>query len=144
MNASRIVLLAATVSLLTACDYLGIQSGADQTAAREAEGKAIGGACRHAGRAIEDCYAYNPTAPKSAVFAGWKSMNDYMAENKLEVVPPKVEARLPGTPRRKQAAAESGEKGEAEKSAEAGHGADAGHRGDKADGSLARAKVSSR
>ena len=34
------------------------------------------------------------------VFAGWKAMNDYMAENKLEVVKPQVEPKLAG-PRRK-------------------------------------------
>ena len=28
-------------------------------AKRESEGKAVGGACRHAGHAIEDCYAMN-------------------------------------------------------------------------------------
>ena len=110
MNASRIVLLAATVSLLAACDYLGIQSGADQTAAREAEGKAIGGACRHAGRALEDCYAYNPAMPKAAVFAGWKAMNDYMVENKLDVVRPQLEPKLPGARRKDVAAAPAGDK----------------------------------
>jgi hypothetical protein len=55
---------------------------------REAEGKAIGGACRHAGRAIEDCYVLNKKADKGAVFTGWREMNDYMRENKIEVVAP--------------------------------------------------------
>ena len=57
-------------------------------ARREAEGKAIGGACRHAGRAIEDCYGLNRKADKAAVFAGWREMNDYMRENKVETVVP--------------------------------------------------------
>ncbi|HEX3138836.1 MAG TPA: hypothetical protein VHQ87_02205 [Rhizobacter sp.] len=57
-------------------------------AIKEAEGKAIGGACRHAGRAIEDCYAMNRKADKASVFAGWRDMNDYMRENKIEAVPP--------------------------------------------------------
>lgn len=97
---ARALLAAALVASLPACDYLGIQSGAAQAAAREAEGKAVGGACRHAGRAIEDCYAFNPNAPKAAVFAGWKAMNDYMAENKLDVVKPQIEPKMAG-PRRK-------------------------------------------
>jgi hypothetical protein len=62
-------------------------------AAREADGKAIGGACRHAGRAIEDCYALNKKAEKAAVFAGWRDMNDYMRENKIEPVTPVLAAQ---------------------------------------------------
>ncbi|MCA0188437.1 MAG: hypothetical protein LCH90_21070 [Proteobacteria bacterium] len=54
----------------------------------EAEGKAIGSACRHAGRAIEDCFTLNQSAQKAAVFAGWKEMNDYMVENKIAEVTP--------------------------------------------------------
>ena len=57
---------------------------------RDADGKAVGGACRHAGRALEDCYALNRKADKAAVFAGWREMNDYMRENKIEVVSPQL------------------------------------------------------
>lgn len=78
---------------LTACDRLGLPDPAREAAAREADGKAIGGACRHAGRALEDCYAMNPSAEKAAVFAGWKEMNDYMAENKIEVVKPEISGK---------------------------------------------------
>ena len=81
-------------SLLAGCDVvvgaLGIESPEKVAAMREAEGKAIGGACRHAGRAIEDCYALNKKAEKASVFAGWRDMNDYMRENKIEPVPPQV------------------------------------------------------
>ena len=73
---------------LSGCDWLGLESAAATSARREAEGKAIGGACRHAGRAIEDCYLLNKRADKAAVFAGWREMNDYMRENKLESVTP--------------------------------------------------------
>ena len=83
-------------SLLAGCDVvvgaLGIESPEKVAAMREAEGKAIGGACRHAGRAIEDCYALNKKAEKASVFAGWRDMNDYMRENKIEPVPPQVAA----------------------------------------------------
>lgn len=77
-------------SLLAGCDMLGIESPEKLAAAREAEGRAVGGACRHAGRAIEDCYALNRKADKSAVFAGWRDMNDYMRENKIEAVTPQI------------------------------------------------------
>ena len=76
--------------LLTACDMPGL--GPDpRVAQREADGKAIGAACRHALRGIEDCYSLNERAQKTAVFAGWKEMDQYMRENKMEGQPPKVE-----------------------------------------------------
>ena len=80
------VLIAA--ALLSGCEMLGIESPERLAAVREADGKAVGGACRHAGRAIEDCYALNKKADKAAVFAGWRDMNDYMRENKIDAVPP--------------------------------------------------------
>ncbi|MFN3295873.1 hypothetical protein [Caldimonas sp.] len=76
--------------MLAGCDQLGIESAQAVAERREAEGRALGGACRHAGRAIEDCYTLNPKADKAAIFAGWREMNDYMAENKLTEVPPQV------------------------------------------------------
>jgi hypothetical protein len=85
-------------ALLAGCDVvvgaLGIESPEKVAAVREAEGKAIGGACRHAGRAIEDCYALNKKAEKASVFAGWRDMNDYMRENKIEPVPPQLATQV--------------------------------------------------
>ena len=72
------------------CDMLGVDSAEKLAAAREADGRAIGGACRHANRAIEDCYALNKKADKASVFAGWRDMNDYMRENKIEPVAPQL------------------------------------------------------
>lgn len=80
---------------LTGCEWLGIDDPAKLAAAKEAEGKAVGSACRHAQRAIEDCYTLNPKAQKAAVFAGWKEMDEYMRENKLEGIAPVVPR--PGT-----------------------------------------------
>lgn len=77
-----------SLAVLAGCDQLGIESATTTAAKREAEGKAVGGACRHAGRAIEDCYTLNRKADKGAIFAGWREMNDYMVENKIEVVQP--------------------------------------------------------
>jgi hypothetical protein len=78
--------------LLAGCELLGIESPEKVAAARDAEGRAVGGACRHAGRAIEDCFALNRRADKAAVFAGWRDMNDYMRENKIAEVPSQVTA----------------------------------------------------
>ncbi len=73
---------------LAGCDQLGIETP-DKAAARvEADGKAIGGACRHAGRALENCYEINRRASKAAVYAGWREMDGYMRENNIAVVKP--------------------------------------------------------
>lgn len=58
-----------------------------RTVARESEAKAIGGACRHAMRGLEDCYVLNPKSSKAQVFAGWRDMDEYMRANKIEGVP---------------------------------------------------------
>jgi len=50
----------------------------------------------HAGRAIEDCFAIYKKADRAAVFAGWRDMNDYMRENKIEPVPPQLAAQAKG------------------------------------------------
>ena len=82
------LLIAALSLMVAACDIPGL--GPDpRIAQREADGKAIGGACRHALRGIEDCYVLNEKALKTAVFEGWKEMDLYMRENKIEGVAPK-------------------------------------------------------
>ena len=88
----------AVALLLAGCDMLGIESASALAERKAAEGKAIGAACRHAGRAIEDCYALNKKADKAGVFAGWREMNDYMRENNIEVVPPKLQTELAAKP----------------------------------------------
>ena len=83
--------------VLAGCDMLGIESAEKVAAARDADGKAIGGACRHAGRAIEDCFAIYRKADRAAIFAGWRDMNDYMRENKIEPVAPQLAAQAKST-----------------------------------------------
>ncbi|HYE71306.1 MAG TPA: hypothetical protein VD932_07290 [Aquabacterium sp.] len=77
--------------LAAGCDQLGIESASAIAARKEADGKAIGGACRHAARAIEDCYVLNRRADRAAIYAGWREMNEYMRENKLEPVLPQIQ-----------------------------------------------------
>ena len=84
---SRLLLLLIPFAL-SACDQLGLDETAKIAAAKEAEGKAVGSGCRHSGRALEDCYILNPKAQKAAVFTGWRDMDAYMRENKIEVVAP--------------------------------------------------------
>lgn len=89
----RLFCLLFLIPLLAACDLLGVPDPAKEAEQKDAEGKAIGGACRHAGRALEDCFALNANAKKASIFAGWKDMNDYMAQNKIETVKPDL---IPG------------------------------------------------
>ncbi len=86
--------LLAASSLLAGCDLLGIEPASAVAARKETDGKAVGAACRHAGRALEDCYAFNKKADRGSVFAGWREMNDYMRENKIEEVAPRALAAL--------------------------------------------------
>ena len=80
------LLIATTVLLLAGCEIPGL--GPDpRMLQREADAKAIGSACRHGLRSIEDCYVLNPKSPKASVFEGWKSMDEYMRENSIEGVP---------------------------------------------------------
>ena len=72
--------------LLGGCEIPGLIPD-PRVVQREADAKAVGGACRHALRGIEDCYTLNPKAPKSAIFAGWKDMDAYMRENKIDGAP---------------------------------------------------------
>ena len=81
--------------LMSACEQLGIPDPERRAAATEAEGRAIGSACRHAGRALEDCFALNPEAQKASVFEGWRTMNDYMTENNIVAVKPMIPPKLP-------------------------------------------------
>ena len=77
----RSAILVAT-GLLAGCDMLGIDSVEKIAAAREADG-----------RAIEDCYTIYKKADRASVFAGWRDMNDYMRENKIEPVVPQLAAQ---------------------------------------------------
>jgi hypothetical protein len=73
--------------LLLGCDALGVETATAVNARKEAEGRAIGSACRHAVRSIESCFQNNPRAGKAAVFAGWREMDQYMRENNVVGMP---------------------------------------------------------
>lgn len=82
-----------------ACERIGLADPAKEAARKESDARATGSACRHAGRAIEDCYALNPDAARAAVYAGWKEMNDYMRENKIDVMKPEIAPNEPPPPK---------------------------------------------
>lgn len=99
--------LIAAASLLAGCDALGIETAPQVAAKKEAEGMAIGSACRHAIRSIEDCFNGNPKAGKAAVFAGWKDMDQYMRENQIVGMPSEPEASEPSPSKADEAEAPS-------------------------------------
>jgi hypothetical protein len=82
--------LGAAASLLAGCDVLGIETAPQIAARKEAEGMAIGSACRHAIRSVEDCFRGNPKAGKASVFAGWKDMDQYMRDNQIVGMPTEI------------------------------------------------------
>jgi len=105
-TALTLCLIAAT-SLLAGCEALGIETAPQVAAKKEAEGMAIGSACRHAIRSIEDCFQSNPRAGKAAVFAGWKDMDQYMRENEILGMPSEPEAAGPSPSKAEEAEATS-------------------------------------
>jgi hypothetical protein len=103
--------LIALAVLLTGCEIPGMEDPAKIAEAKEADGKAIGGACRHSGRALEDCYVMNPKAIKAAIYAGWRDMDAYMRENNIKaVVPDLVDAPTGGMETKPAAPAEEEKK----------------------------------
>ncbi len=105
--APAIAVAIAATFVLAGCDWLGIESASSVAAKREAEGRAVGAGCRHSARSVEQCYGQNRRADKAAIFAGWKEMNEYMAANKIDAVPPEVAADVGSEAATEVAAAEA-------------------------------------
>ena len=96
----------ASLTLLTGClEQVPGLGPPPKVLAKQKEDRAIGSACRYAMRSIEDCYVLNPKAAKNDVFSGWKEMDAYMRENKIEGVP-SVLTQPPPAPTREPAAPE--------------------------------------
>jgi len=83
----RLLLLCATLSL-AGCDLEALLAD-PKAVQKEADARAIGSACRHGLRSLEDCYSMNEKASKAAIFSGWKDMDQYMRDNKIEGIEPK-------------------------------------------------------
>ncbi len=112
---TRYWLLCSTL-LLAACD-LPFDEQAKIEAKRQAEGMAVGSACRYSSRLIEHCYAMNPKMSKAAILQGWREMDAYMRENNIVVavpdggldLPKKAETTGEGNPAGGEAAAPAAE-----------------------------------
>ena len=92
MRRPALILLTLASTWLAGCDALGIETATAVNARKEAEGRAIGSACRHAVRSIESCFQSNPRAGKASVFAGWREMDQYMRDNSVVGMPSEGEA----------------------------------------------------
>lgn len=134
---SRIFVIFALLAGLSGCDQINQKLGLEDPAAKEArlepEAKAVGSACRHSGRAIEDCYAIYAWLPKAGIYAGWREMDEYMRENKIETIVPQLPpAEPPGTKKKKKpekpaepaAESENAKEPKAEATPEAAKGSD--------------------
>ncbi len=95
----RLALPLLAASLLTGClDKIPGLGPPPKVLAKQKEDRAIGSACRYADRSIEDCYTLNPKAAKTEVFEGWKEMDAYMREHKIEGVPSVIAPSTPPAP----------------------------------------------
>ncbi|MGE5471558.1 MAG: hypothetical protein ACM3X0_12235 [Bacteroidota bacterium] len=115
----RLFIILLAVATLTGCDQvsqkLGLEDAAKKEAAQQAEGKAVGSACRQSGRAIEDCYSIYSWLPKASIYEGWKEMDAYMRENQLETVAPQLPPPESPTAAKKRKKAEAAGETESEK-----------------------------
>ena len=93
MTAARLLFLS-LVLMLSGCEKVEALLADPRVAQRIADSRAVGSACRYGMRSIEDCYAKNDKASKAAIFDGWKEMDQYMRENKIDGVPYKDEKQL--------------------------------------------------
>ena len=57
------------------------------------EAAAIGGACRQSGRSLEECFDRQSKVDKAGALKGWREMDEYMRENKLDPQAPKEEPK---------------------------------------------------
>jgi hypothetical protein len=114
---------------LSACDQvnqkLGLEDLAKKEARAEQEAKAVGSACRQSGRAIEDCYSIYGWLPKAGIYAGWREMDEYMRENKLETIAPQLPPPEGPGARKKKKNAEAAPEGDAKAEAKDDHKAEA-------------------
>lgn len=132
LTAVRGSMLFACALLLLGCDQVKERAGFTDPTKIEAEGKAIGGACRHAGRGLEDCYQLNKLASKSAVYAGWKEMNEYMLKNNMQAVAPTISAESLAPKKKRKPEEENEDEEKPEKKVEATGEKSAGKEHDKA------------
>jgi len=113
----RLLLLAGTLLVgSSGCDLIKDRMGLEEPLAKAArlaaEGQAVGGGCRQSGRAIEDCYSIYSWLPKAAIYQGWRDMDSYMRENKLETVEPQLPPPQPPGARKKRGPPPTAEAGE--------------------------------
>jgi len=88
MKKLKILMVAGAATMLSSCDLSQIPGLTGKLSMEDS--KAVGAACRHSGRALEDCFTLNPNTHQSGVFEGWRDMNDYMLANEIEVVKPEI------------------------------------------------------
>lgn len=102
MTPRTILLVLVAAGALAACDIPGI-SPDPRVVMREAESRAIGAACRLAVRGLEECYQNNPRALKTAIFDGWRDMDQYIRDNR-DSPPPVGQPEASGKPVETEAA----------------------------------------
>jgi len=72
---------------LSGCDMLGLETPGMAVQRQAQEAHAVGAACRHAVRSIEDCFTANPRMSRAAIFEGWREMDQHMRDNEIPGMP---------------------------------------------------------
>ena len=93
-----------TCVMLAGCD--GLFASKPEVSKRQLDGRAVGAACRHAARALEDCYVLTPKSAKADILEGWLTMDAYMRDNKMETVEPQLPPVAPPGAKKKVAVKE--------------------------------------
>jgi len=83
--------------LLSGCEMLGLETPGMVAQRQAAEARAVGAACRHAVRSIEDCFATNPRMSRAEIFEGWREMDQHMRDNDIPGMPQQP-AAAPASP----------------------------------------------
>ena len=97
----RFLIVILLVFASSGCDIVQQKLGlADPAKAAHdiADGKAVGGACRQSGRAIEDCYSIYSWLPRASIYEGWRDMDVYMRDNNLVTIAPQLPPPQPPPP----------------------------------------------
>jgi hypothetical protein len=89
----RALLVLPLMLCLSGCNWITQISGLT----KESD-KAIGASCRQIGLSLADCFLHNPNADKSAIYAGWREMHEYMVKEKLPTMTPPVDAAAASAP----------------------------------------------
>lgn len=95
-NAARSILIAAVATAALGGCVKGIMPDPEADAKKvEDEAAATGAGCRQSGRSLEACFARNESLNRNGALRGWRDMDEYMRQNKIEAQQPREDDPRP-------------------------------------------------